>query len=222
MKIACEPYCKQVQLVPGAGRYILAHFDDQHIVVYQAYRPETAHYVLEHGIFGGPNFSYRRMSWVKTSFLWMMYRCGWATKAGQERVLAIWLRRTFFEQVLAQAVLTTFDERAYPSLSAYQAAFRAARVRLQWDPDRLPTCARCGGRRAIQLGLRGSTLEEYGQREIVEVIDMTAFVKEQRSNAAPPYADLVVPVQRVYEPASRDVRRRIQLSEWDGVSNVDA
>jgi hypothetical protein len=37
------------------------------------------------------------MTWIKPSFLWMMYRCGWATKPGQERVLAIQITREGFE-----------------------------------------------------------------------------------------------------------------------------
>lgn len=155
------------------------------------------------------------MSWVKTSFLWMMYRSGWATKAGQECVLAVWLSRTFFEQVLAQAVQTTFDERTCPSLAEYQAAFRAARVRRQWDPDRTPNGQRCGGRRVIQLGLRGPVLEEYGQRQIVEVTDVTPFVEQQREHARrPPFAEVQVLVQRVYWPASPQTRSRIGLSDW--------
>ena len=54
-----------------------------------------------HGAFGG-DFSYARMSWIKTNFLWMMYRCGWATKEGQEVVLALWLRRDGFDELLTR------------------------------------------------------------------------------------------------------------------------
>ncbi|WP_425365083.1 DUF4291 family protein [Eubacterium ruminantium] len=28
----------------------------------------------------GSHFSMNRMSWIKPSFLWMMYRCGWCGK----------------------------------------------------------------------------------------------------------------------------------------------
>ena len=31
----------------------------------------------------------------------MMYRCGWATKEGQEVVLALWIRRSGFDEALA-------------------------------------------------------------------------------------------------------------------------
>ncbi|WP_209018579.1 DUF4291 family protein [Endobacterium cereale] len=31
---------------------------------------------LDKGKFGPPTFSLNRMTWIKPSFLWMMYRCG--------------------------------------------------------------------------------------------------------------------------------------------------
>ncbi len=52
-----------------------------------------------------------RMTWIKPSFLWMMYRSGWATKPGQERVLAVELLRSGFEQALSEACLSSFDRR---------------------------------------------------------------------------------------------------------------
>ncbi len=44
------------------------------------------------------------MSWIKTNFLWMMYRSGWGTKPDQEIILAIRLKTTFLDSVLTQAV----------------------------------------------------------------------------------------------------------------------
>ena len=51
----------------------------------------------------GGEFKFERMSWIKTNFLWMMYRCGWASKKNQERVLAITISREGFEEILANA-----------------------------------------------------------------------------------------------------------------------
>ena len=39
------------------------------------------------------------MSWIKPNFLWKMYRCGWATKEGQEIVLAVWIASAAFAAV---------------------------------------------------------------------------------------------------------------------------
>ena len=71
-------------------------------------------------------------------------------------------------------------------------------VRRQWDPDHLSTGEKCE-RRAIQLGLRGAALEAYGKREIVQIIDMSAFVPEQRTNV-PGWktGKLWTPLERVY------------------------
>ena len=98
-----KPYLDQLAGWPPKGRHILAHYDPDTIIVYQAYRPEIGHFAIEHGIFGGA-FSYGRMSWIKPNFLWMMYRSGWGTKPGQEVILALRLSRRFFDNILAGAV----------------------------------------------------------------------------------------------------------------------
>ena len=52
---------------------IYAVFDDKTIRVYQAYNNEIADEALKLGRFGS-KFSLTRMTWIKPSFLWMMYR----------------------------------------------------------------------------------------------------------------------------------------------------
>lgn len=98
--LTTEAYSEQVAIWPRAGRHILAQFDDDTLVVYQAYCPAIGEYTATHGTFGG-GFSYYRMSWVKPNFLWMMYRSGWGTKENQEVTLALRLRRAFFDSLLA-------------------------------------------------------------------------------------------------------------------------
>ena len=51
----------------------------------------------------GPVYSFTRMTWVKTNFLWMMYRSGWGRKRNQERTLAIYLTREGFDTILRGA-----------------------------------------------------------------------------------------------------------------------
>ena len=87
MNLTVEPYLVQVAHWPARGKHILANFDEDSVVVYQAYSPAIADFVVREGYFGAPEFSYSRMSWIKTNFLWMMYRSGWGTKEGQERTL---------------------------------------------------------------------------------------------------------------------------------------
>ena len=76
------------RVVSVPARQIRAVYTAETITVYQAYPPEIAEAALAAGRFVPP-FKRDRMTWIKPSFLWMMYRCGWATKPGQERVLAV-------------------------------------------------------------------------------------------------------------------------------------
>jgi hypothetical protein len=87
MRLAIEPYQEQTQFWPTEGRHIMAQFDNETVVVYQAYRPSIGHFAAQHGYFGG-EFSLSRMSWIKPGFMWVMYRSGWGTKPDQEVVLA--------------------------------------------------------------------------------------------------------------------------------------
>lgn len=191
------PYLEQMQTWPPSGQHILAQYDDETIIVYQAYGPSIGRFALQHGCFGG-EFSYSRMSWIKPNFLWMMYRSGWGQAQGQEIVLAVPLRRSFFDGPLQQAVPSSFEAGTFGSRDDWAAAVARSDVRLQWDPDHLPTGEKCQ-RRALQLGLRGAALEAYGNREIVEMIDMSPFVAEQRPHALDWKSGmLVTPLERVY------------------------
>jgi hypothetical protein len=208
VKLATELYVEQAKRWPPEGRHILAHHDDQSIIVYQAYRPTIGRFTAERGYFGG-GFSLARMSWIKPNFLWMMYRCGWGTKAGQEIILGLRLRRAFFDSILAQAVQSSYCEGHFPSREQWQEALAASAVRLQWDPDHDPSGAKLG-RRAIQLGLRGEVLEAFSKRELLEVIDMTEFVAGQRPQIRRKrYADLRTPVESVYAPSDPAVGKRL-------------
>ena len=71
---------------------IRAAYTGTAVTVYQAYPPEIADAALRAGRFVPP-FKRERMTWIKPSFRWMMYRCGWALKPGQERVLAVDISR---------------------------------------------------------------------------------------------------------------------------------
>ena len=121
MTIVTEPYLDQLKRWPTSGRHILAHFDETAIVVYQAYRPAIGQFAAKNHKFGG-EFSLNRMSWIKPNFLWMMYRSGWASKPGQEVVLAVRLKRQAFDAMLAEAVHSTYVEAIYGSQEAWKQA----------------------------------------------------------------------------------------------------
>jgi len=180
MTLQFAPYIEQAAHWPASGRHILAQYDDSTIIVYQAYGPAIGLFAIEHQCLGG-EFKYRRMSWIKPNFLWMMYRSGWGVKPGQEITLAFRIPRPFFESVLAQAVPSTYDPELYPDKKAWKVDVARSDVRLQWDPDHHPSGKR-EPRRAIQLGLRREVLRDFGQQAIIEIIDMTEFVQSQRPN----------------------------------------
>jgi hypothetical protein len=183
MRLRTTPYREQEARWPREGRHILAQFDDEGVVVYQAYSPAIGRFAVEHGYFGGDDFSLTRMSWIKPNFLWMMFRCGWATKENQEMVLAITLRSAAFNTLLGQAVPSTFVPEQYPTREVWQEAVSRSSVRLQWDPDHAPNGAKLE-RRAIQLGLRGDVLGSYAREWILSIEDITGFVRVQHAHVA--------------------------------------
>lgn len=213
MNLETAPYIDQLARWPPEGRHILAQYDAETIITYQAYRPSIGRYALRHGAFGG-EFSYGRMSWIKPNFLWMMYRSGWGTKEGQEVVLGLRLRRQFFDALLARAVASTFDASGLSSHDEWAAAIARSEVRLQWDPDHDPYGTPLP-RRAMQLGLRSSALEAFGKRELLEVIDMTEFVGAQREVLRRPGTvalnALKMPLERVYIPSEASIARTLRL-----------
>eukprot|EP00012_Vannella_robusta_P001300 CAMPEP_0206182732 /NCGR_PEP_ID=MMETSP0166-20121206/234_1 /ASSEMBLY_ACC=CAM_ASM_000260 /TAXON_ID=95228 /ORGANISM="Vannella robusta, Strain DIVA3 518/3/11/1/6" /LENGTH=134 /DNA_ID=CAMNT_0053597485 /DNA_START=858 /DNA_END=1258 /DNA_ORIENTATION=+ len=113
------------------------------VCVYQAFNDEIADYAVANQRFTGcARYSTSRMTWIKTNFLWMMFRCGWGMKKNQNRVLAIWLRKEVFERYLEQAR----EKGSKPK--------GGDNVRLQWDPDHYINGKPHLSRRAIQLGLK--------------------------------------------------------------------
>jgi hypothetical protein len=208
MNLQCENYRTQERSWPKSGRHILAQFDDETVVVYQAYRPAIGRFAAKHGYFGG-GFSYSRMSWIKPNFLWMMFRSGWGAKADQETTLAIWLQRAAFDLLLQSAVHSAYVPGYYENEIAWKNAVANSDVRLQWDPDHDPKGAKVE-RRAIQLGLRGDTLAKFGREWIVRIEDISDFVARERENVEPSRIEqLLTPRELVYPVTNVETRRRL-------------
>ena len=199
----------QVVKWPEEGRHILAQFDNDNIIVYQAYRAEIGKYAIENQCFGGA-FSFNRMSWIKPNFLWMMYRSGWGTKEGQEVTLAVTIPRALFEEILVKAIPSSFDSERFESLDSWKNALTPSEVRLQWDPDHGPDGTSLK-RRAIQLGLRGSMLRRFGVDEVVKIEDISELVSQQRSFVQHDEHRLKTPAERVFLPSRNDARIAVGL-----------
>ena len=102
------------------------------------------------------------MTWIKTNFCWMMFRCGWAKKKNQTDVLAIWLKKEAFELYLENA-------RTKGTVRQFKGT-----VRSQWDPDHDPY-GEPVYRRAVQLGLKNVRSYIDGD-DILDIQNVSEFV----------------------------------------------
>ncbi|MFI2782941.1 DUF4291 domain-containing protein [Streptomyces sp. ALB3] len=155
---------------------IRAQHTDSTVTVYQAYRPAIGLPTARDGRFP-PAWKRDRMTWIKPSFLWMMYRCGWGTKEGQETVLAVEITREGFAWALENAELSHYVRGVHPDRAAWQRGMRRSPARVQWDPERdlrlnpLPY-------RSLQLGLSGEAARRYADEWLVSVRDVTPLARE--------------------------------------------
>ncbi|MFE7637289.1 DUF4291 domain-containing protein [Kitasatospora sp. NPDC057518] len=152
---------------------IRALHTDSTVTVYQAYTPEIGLPTARDGRFPAA-WKRDRMTWIKPSFLWMMYRCGWARKEGQETVLAVEITREGFEWALRNSCLSHYERGLHPDRASWQRRLKRSPARVQWDPERdlhlqpLP-------HRSLQLGLAGEAAARYAEEWIVAVEDVTAL-----------------------------------------------
>lgn len=157
---------------------IRALHTDRTVTVYQAYRPEIGLAAAREGRF--PAIWKRdRMTWIKPSFLWMMYRSGWGTKEGQETVLAVEITREGFEWALRNACLSHHVRGFHPDQATWKARLRTAPARVQWDPER-DQRLRALPYRSLQLGLSGEASRRYADEWTVSVTDVTPLAHRVR------------------------------------------
>ena len=199
----------EVESVPVPSRQIRAAHTVETITVYQAYGPAIAATAAATGRFGA-GFKRERMTWIKPSFLWMMYRSDWASAPGQERVLAVELRREGFEAALARAAASSYLPRLHASRDEWKRDLRRSEVRFQWDPERdldlrpLPW-------RSLQLGLSGAAVDAYVDEWTVgieDVTDLAHHVRDLRRAHDIAGAAALLPVERPY-PAPDSLAPRI-------------
>ena len=202
----------RIRIVSVLARQVRAHYSADTITVYQAYSPQIAMSAVAAGRFAAP-FKRDRMTWIKPSFLWMMYRCGWATKPGQERVLAVEVTRDGLEWALARACLSHYDRHLHENRADWSRRLKTSPVRVQWDPERslhlqaLPC-------RSLQLGLSGEAVDRYVDEWTVAINDITPTVQRIREllNAGDHQAAAAhLPAEHVY-PLPDQLRTRIGAS----------
>ena len=182
-------------------RQIRAVYDDSTIRVYQAYSDVIADTTLANGTFVSPPFKMERMTWIKPSFLWTMYRSGWGQKdPNQARILAIDISHDGFAWALAHSC------PSHPSESTNLEQWRRAKeenpVRIQWDPERdlqLQPLAH----RSIQIGLSKRAVDLYVREWIRRVSDVTQLAHDIHALVSANRFDearLILPHEEPYQP----------------------
>lgn len=181
-------------------RSIRASYTPTTITIYQAYSPAIANSALSSGrLTASPLFKCSRMTWIKPSFLWMAHRSGWASKTGQERVLAIEITREGFEWALQNACLSSHDashnhrqgsspinqrggrgntgKGTNSTREAWEERKNSTSIRVQWDPER-DLLGRKLEYRSLQIGLgAGEPVDTYVGDWTVRITDVTGLMK---------------------------------------------
>lgn len=179
------------------NKEIRAFYTEDTVRVYQAYNKVIADEAVKNGTFGS-SFKLDRMTWIKPSFLWMMYRCGWGTKENQEHILAIDLKREAFDYIVQNAIISTYDDNMGISHEEWKEQIKTSEIRCQWDPER-DLFGNPLEYRSIQLGLRGTAVQKYVNDWIVSIEDITEYVmklREQKSRGMD--INSLLPTERIY------------------------
>ena len=193
-------------------RKINALYDDNTIRVYQAYRDEIADEALEIGTFGS-HFKKTRMTWIKPSFLWMMYRAGWGEKEGQERILAINITKEGFLEILKNSVLSHYERNVYESREEWEQDKKLFSGRCQWDPERTIFGAPMDYR-AIQLGIKDKMVDNYINKWIVNIEDITQKVRElKKMRDEGSNINNYLPVEKEFQIKDSKVIKRLRIDK---------
>jgi len=206
-----EKYIEQIKRLPQEGKQIIGQRNGDNIIVYQAFNNEIAKYAIAHQRFGGPEYGFNRMSWIKPGFLWMMYRSGWASKENQEHVLAVSLDLEHFKTILRQATVSSYDEKIFETKEKWREELNKTDVRLQWDPDHDPFGNKMS-RKAIQIGMKGSILKNFCVQWITKIEDITDFVRQEYGKVLNNnIKELMVPYEQVITIEDFEIKNKIGL-----------
>jgi hypothetical protein len=177
-------------------------WDEEGVYFYQAYNDDIASWAVEHQNFGGPHFNRTRMTWIKPSFAWVLYRSGYARKHNQTRILKV--------KVSHETVAALLSE------CKCREGGGGSKGRVQWDPARDllegdgKEPRKLLRRRAIQIGISRSLSELYVQNiiSIEDVTELAHKVEEAHRSKSKDAMDKLtpdLPVERRYLPCCSDV-----------------
>ncbi|WP_419820667.1 DUF4291 domain-containing protein [Acinetobacter sp.] len=190
---------------------IRALYDRDTFTVYQAYNQHIAHLAVQQQKFVSP-FSIQRMTWIKPSFLWLMGRSHWATKSNQNHILAIRIKRDFWEYLLEQSVHTDPTLSGYKNGEQWFEAFENARVHIQWDPERNLKGTKLE-QRSIQIGISRFLIQAFNNTAIHSIQDITPLVDKMaqfRRLGQYHHAEKLLPKQRIY-PLNNALKKHLVI-----------
>merc|ERR1712048_880014 len=147
----------------------IGEWDEEGVYFYQAFNNQIADWALKNQRFGDPDFNPMRMTWIKPSFAWMLYRAGYGRKdRNQSRILKVKLPHEAVAQILSRC--------------RHGHGNGGGEGRVQWDPARTLLRAEGreparGGGRAIQVGMKDK-LSSYYVSQVLSVTDVTSLAHE--------------------------------------------
>ncbi|KAK8015258.1 hypothetical protein PG990_008554 [Apiospora arundinis] len=159
---------------PPPYRQIRALHDAENITVYQAYNADiAAQAVAQQRLDASPRFKKAtRMTWVKPSWCWMMYRAGYSHKdRNQERVLALRMRHGHFLELLRRGVLSHNMQQRGTAASAEDGDV------CDMGPGALPRLEKLDYR-SIQIGVPAALQARWVGEWIVSIEDVTERARE--------------------------------------------
>lgn len=188
---------------------VFASYNKKYIRIYQAYNPVIASETVKLQHFGD-NFSTDRMTWIKPSFLWLMYRSNWGTKKNQECILAIDVHRGFFDRMLEKAILTSPDSRIFDG-NEWEKRFKNTDVYCQWDSDR-SLDGNPLNRSAIQIGIKGDALRDFLDNGIYKIEDLTPTVRKWNDRRKKRQLSITeLPSEKLYPVNDKKIRNRLAM-----------
>jgi hypothetical protein len=156
-------------------RQIRAEHDSETITVHQAYSEEIATAaVREQRLNASEQFSLGRMTWVKPSWNWMMYRAGFSYKdERQSRILTVKMKHDDFFELLRRARVNEHAQRDQSG------RIGGVHTVVQWDPERSERIGKYN-HRSIQVGISRFDCKQWVEQWILSIEDVTDRVKRHK------------------------------------------
>ncbi len=187
--IALESYSERLKELPQNGQNIIgylmknldtidtppySYISKEHIVLYLVNEKSTAASIIESQDLEKPDYSSLKANSIQLSFLSIMHDYSSREKENQESVLAIWIKKEVFKEILQK-------------------------VTPKWNPD-YDYFGKQLERQTIQLDLNEEDFEKLIKENIDFVLDISDFIKEQKQYINQNQIDqLMLPKERIVD-----------------------